>query len=158
MEKYAVIKLGGKQFIVSEGDIFTLERQDGLNIDVLLVSENGKLSVGEPFLTDIKVEAEILGEEKSRTLRVARFRAKSRHRRVYGHRQPLSRVKIISIGAGSKEGKEKSAKKEEVKIETSVEAKVAETPKETKAKKAPTKTTKTKEVKAKETSKKGSEK
>ncbi|MBI2414685.1 50S ribosomal protein L21 [candidate division WWE3 bacterium] len=150
MEKYAIIKLGAKQFIVSEGDIFTLERQEKLDIDVLFYSDGKKYLVGEPFLTDIKVMAENLGEERARKIRVARFRSKSRHRRVYGHVQPLTRVKIVSFGTSEELAKFEAEAKTKVKSEkVDANPKTEKTTKMSeKTAKSPTKTTKKSSVDA----------
>lgn len=158
MEKYAIIQLGGKQFIVSEGDVFTLEHQSELNISVLLFSDGKTVLVGEPTLSEIKVEAEIVGDENARKIRVGRFRAKSRHRRVYGHTQPLTRVRILSIGDGkAKTAASESAEKAEKPAKKVVKAEKSEKPV---AKEAKVKTAKVTETKSKTTkvSKKGAEK
>ena len=108
--KYAVIKTGGKQYKVAEGDLIEVERlaQENGNYtfdEVLLYVADGVLKVGNPVVTGIKVEAVIEGPIRGEKIRVAKFKAKARHRRVMGHRQALSRVKIASISSGEKAAK-----------------------------------------------------
>jgi large subunit ribosomal protein L21 len=101
--KYAVITLSGKQFKVSEGDQFTVDRLDvevgkQLNADsVLLVSNDDKVTVGTPNVDGVTVSLEVLSEEKAPKIRVATYTAKSRSRKVHGHRQYTSTVKVVSI-------------------------------------------------------------
>ena len=117
MEKYAVIKLGSKQFLVREGDIIELERQEKpLKIEVLLYSDGQKTVIGEPEIKDISVKAEVVEDKLGKKVRVARFKKKSRYERVRGHRQPMSVVKIEKIGddKSTKEEKEKEIKTEKV--------------------------------------------
>lgn len=96
--KYAIVQFGGKQIQIKEGDTFEMERQSGLVFDVLLYSENEKVSIGEPFLKDIEVKAKVVEEKRGKKIRIGRFKSKSRYRRVKGHRQPLGVVTIVSIG------------------------------------------------------------
>ena len=100
MEKYAIIKLGGKQFMVKEGDRFVIERQESLNTEVLLFSDDTSVEIGSPTVPGIKVKAEFVkgAKDRARKIRIGRFRSKSRHRRIKGHRQPISTVQIVSIG------------------------------------------------------------
>jgi len=106
--KYAVIKTGGKQYKVSEGQVIEVERIDAepnssitFN-DVLLVAGENDPQVGDPFLTNTKVLGKVLGEFKGEKIRVAKYKAKVRYRRVTGHRQLLTRVQIESIGENRK--------------------------------------------------------
>jgi len=107
--KYAVLKTGGKQYRVSEGQILEIEKVDQKPKEriefreVLLVVDNGEKKLGQPFVAGAKVEGEILGEIKGPKIRVAKFKAKVRYRRVRGHRQTLTRVKIGKITAKTEE-------------------------------------------------------
>jgi large subunit ribosomal protein L21 len=116
--KYAVISLGGKQFKIKEGDTFKLERQKKLDINVLLYVDGDKVEVGTPSLSGVKVDAKIVREERGPKIRVARFKSKSRYRKVKGHKQPLSVVEIVKISKKSATTKPKvatAAKKSKVK-------------------------------------------
>lgn len=108
--KYAVIRTGGKQYRVSEGDIVTIEllsrgesASDAISFsDVLFYTADGVSQVGQPTLAGVDVIGKILGEVKGQKIRVAKFKAKARHRRVSGHRQSLLKVQIETIGKGDK--------------------------------------------------------
>jgi len=101
--KYAVIQTGSKQYQVSEGDTLEIEKLEGkakkkitFN-QVLLVVDEKKVSLGQPLVKGAKVTAEILEQKKGVKIRVAKFKAKSRYRRVKGHRQQLTKIKINKI-------------------------------------------------------------
>lgn len=110
MNKYAVIKLGGKQLKVSEGDIFEIERQKKLNIDVLMYSDGQSIKIGTPVLKNISVTADILEDKLDKKVIVARYKSKSRYRKRKGHRQPISVVKIGKISEGAKKTAAKTVK------------------------------------------------
>lgn len=101
---YAVIKTGGKQYQVKEGDILKVEKLDveaGTKFDfeeVLLVSNEGDVKVGKPFVDGAKVSAEILEHGKNRKITVFKYKPKKGYARKQGHRQPYTRVRINSIG------------------------------------------------------------
>jgi len=105
MSKIAVIKTGGKQYKVEEGDkidIEKLEGKEGKKIDfkeVLLVAdENGKeVEIGNPFLKGKKVSGAIEKQFRDDKITVIKYKAKSRYRRKLGHRQHKTLVKIESI-------------------------------------------------------------
>lgn len=98
---YVILALAGRQFMVKEGDVFTITRQQVLEPKVLFYRGENEALVGAPFLENVKVELEKISDEKDEKVVVARFKAKSRHRRKVGHRQPISKVKVVKI---SKEG------------------------------------------------------
>jgi large subunit ribosomal protein L21 len=101
--KYAVITSGGKQYRVAEGDTVELEKLEGKAEDtikfdqVLLVVNGDKLKLGQPLVKNASVSAKIVAQKKGPKIRVAKFKAKSRYRRVKGHRQQLTAVKIEKI-------------------------------------------------------------
>ncbi|PIP29692.1 50S ribosomal protein L21 [Candidatus Kuenenbacteria bacterium CG23_combo_of_CG06-09_8_20_14_all_36_9] len=103
--KLAVIKTGGKQYIVREGAVLKVEKLLGENgnkikfSDVLMVADDKTLAVelGNPFLKDSVVEAEILAQGRTKKIRVLHYKPKTRERKVYGHRQPFTQVKIEKI-------------------------------------------------------------
>lgn len=101
--EYAVVRTGGKQYKVSKGEIIEVER---LNVapgeklsfeDVLLHVGDKVAKLGKPKLKGIVVKATVLDHLKGKKLRISKFKAKSKYRRVTGHRQKLSRVKIEEI-------------------------------------------------------------
>ena len=103
----AVIKTGGKQYLVSEGDVLAVEKLPeaaGAKItfpDVLMVSDDeGKdIQLGAPILENAKVEAEVVEQVKADKIRVFKMRRRKRYRKTLGHRQKLTQIKIISISA-----------------------------------------------------------
>lgn len=116
--KYAVVKTGGKQYKISEGDIVEVERlaldgkKEVVFDDVLLYTADGVVKVGTPLLSNVEVKATVLGDVRGKKIRVAKYKAKVRYRRVTGHRQSLTRVQISSI---SEKGSKKEVAKTEVK-------------------------------------------
>lgn len=111
-KKFAVIKLGGVQHIVSEGDKFTVNRLKGevgdkLKLDEVYLYEDQKDTlVGSPTC-DCEVTVEILKHYKGKKMYVRTYKAKSRYRRKKGHRQLLTDVEVKSIKTGSKSNKTK---------------------------------------------------
>ncbi len=104
---YAVIKTGGKQYMVSEGDVLRVEKLEveaGKDItfdEVLLLGESdGKnATVGAPFVTGASVKASVVEQGRAKKIIVAKFKAKSRYYKRAGHRQPYTEVKIEKIAA-----------------------------------------------------------
>ena len=100
--KFAVIKTGGKQYIVKENDIISVERlqkEVGEKIsfpEVLFYSDDDNIRLGTPFL-DCDVSAEIIAEEKDKKVRVFKFKKKTGFKKTQGHRQKYTTVKINSI-------------------------------------------------------------
>ena len=101
--KYAVVKLAGKQLKVREGEELTvnrLEHEVGEEFEtdqVLLIKKGKKTQVGQPLVKDAKVKFKVLDNFRSKKLKVFKFKAKSRYRRVKGHRQHLSKIEVVSI-------------------------------------------------------------
>lgn len=106
--KYAVVKTGGKQYRVSEGDVILIDRIEGKENDaltfpeVLLYTADGAITVGTPFIPTVTVSGTILGALKGEKIRVATFKAKARSRKVRGYRHSLTQVKIDTISLGAK--------------------------------------------------------
>ncbi|EHR34692.1 50S ribosomal protein L21 [Helcococcus kunzii] len=101
---YAIIKTGGKQYQVKEGDILKVEKLDveqGSTYDfeeVVLVSNDGDVKVGSPFVEGAKVSAEVLEHGKNRKVVVFKYKPKKGYAKKQGHRQPFTRVRINKIG------------------------------------------------------------
>ena len=102
---YAIIKTGGKQYRVSEGDsIFVekLEAAEGEVVtfdEVIAVSKEDALVVGKPFVEGVKVTAKVEKQGKARKILVFKYKAKANYRRRQGHRQPFTKVVIEKIEA-----------------------------------------------------------
>lgn len=100
---YAVVKISGKQYLVMPGQTLTVDRiagkaKDKLSFkEVLLKFDADKLDLGRPLLKNAAVQAEIVTQFKGEKIRVAKFKAKSRYRRVTGHRQLKTQLKIVKI-------------------------------------------------------------
>ncbi len=102
----AVIKTGGKQYLVEKGDKLRVEKlpkvEEGKSVtfkEVLLVGEKGgaKTQVGSPTVKGASVEAKVLKVGRAKKVQVRKFKAKSRYTRNYGHRQPFVEVQIEKI-------------------------------------------------------------
>lgn len=103
MSKTAVIATGGKQYLVRENDVLSIEKlgeEAGAKItfdQVLLVDDGSATKVGAPFIEGASVSAEVVEEGLGKKLLVQRYRQKSRSFRKRGHRQPFTKVKITAI-------------------------------------------------------------
>lgn len=100
--KKAVISTGGKQYIVTEGEILEVELIKNpaktLTFKPLLVIEDQKVTVGKPIIESGKVEAQIIEADKaSEKVTSIRYKAKKRVRKIHGHRQRHSVIKISKI-------------------------------------------------------------
>ena len=107
--EFAVIQTGGKQYKVSAGQLIKIEKLslasgenhkegDKVVFDKVLLVDNGSdTTIGTPYITGAKVEAEISEIGRSRKVMVVKYKQKSRYLRRNGHRQPFFKVKILSI-------------------------------------------------------------
>ncbi|HJN62075.1 MAG TPA: 50S ribosomal protein L21 [Candidatus Parcubacteria bacterium] len=99
----AVIKTGGKQYVVSPGDkikIEKLNKKEGSEIifsDVLLLEKGKKLEIGNPKVKDAKVVAKVLKQGKKKKVTVYHYKSKTRYQVKKGHRQPFTEVEIMKI-------------------------------------------------------------
>lgn len=102
---YAIIQLQGKQYRVSPGDTLVVDQlateiNKTLKVtDVLLVQDGKKISVGDPLVAGATVTFDVLEHAKGEKIRVATYKSKSRTRRVKGHRQRQTTLKVKSISA-----------------------------------------------------------
>ena len=98
----AIIKTGGKQYIVKPGDKLKVEKIDKKEgeevsfLDVLLVEKSNKVEIGTPFLK-AEVSAKIVGHGKGDKVIVYKYKPKKRESRKIGHRQPYTEIEIIGI-------------------------------------------------------------
>ena len=98
----AVVKIGGKQFIVAEKETLLVdllpEGTKELELDALLTIDGENTTVGTPLVSGVKVSAKVVEPEvKGDKLRVIRYKAKKRVHKEIGHRQKYSRIEITSI-------------------------------------------------------------
>ena len=104
---YAVIKTGGKQYRVEEGQTLLVERLSGdegskLELEPLLYADGDNSLFGASDLGKITVEAKVVGHERGPKLRVFKFKPKRGYKRRTGHRQELTRIEVTKISGGAK--------------------------------------------------------
>lgn len=101
---FAIIKTGGKQYKVSEGDVIRVEKieaevGDKIEFDQVLMVAGDDVKVGSPVVEGAKVSAEVLDQKKDKKIVIFKFKAKKNYRKKKGHRQPYTLVKIEKIDA-----------------------------------------------------------
>lgn len=100
---YAVIKTGGKQHKVTEGDVLSVEKLDGdkgsevVFNEILMVSDDKEIKVGKPFVKGAKVVGQILAQKKGPKLIVYHMKRRKGFHKKTGHRQNLTSMKITKI-------------------------------------------------------------
>lgn len=101
--KSAIIKTGGKQYRVQEGDqikVEKLDHEEGETVEfnrVLLVDEDDNTQIGKPFVEDVTVTGEVMEQGKGEKVIVFKYKPKERYKKKKGHRQPYTKVKIEEI-------------------------------------------------------------
>lgn len=112
-KEFAIIKTGGKQYLVSEGDTLKIEKlkgplgKDGYATysvgdkvvfnEVLLVDNGSDTTIGEPFIKGAEVSGEVTRIDRAKKVTVIKYKAKSNYFKKRGHRQPFFEIKISSI-------------------------------------------------------------
>ena len=125
---YAVIKTGGKQYRVEEGQTLLVERLTGdvgatIELQPLLVAGDGDPVFEGDALAGATVQAEVVAHERGPKLRVFKFKPKRGYRRRTGHRQELTRIRVTSIGGSApKRRSASSSSRSRKKAETTEEA------------------------------------
>lgn len=100
---YAIIEACGRQYKVQEGETVYFEKLDteeGKKVafdKVVLVSNNGKVQVGNPYVANAKVEGKVVSHGKAKKILVFKYKAKKNERKTRGHRQDYTKVEITSI-------------------------------------------------------------
>jgi large subunit ribosomal protein L21 len=103
---YAVVRTGGKQYSVREGQQLDVESVAGragdrIELDeVLLISDGESLNIGSPTIPGARVVAEVLSQGRAEKVTVFKYKPKVRYRRKLGHRQPFTRLAVREIVAG----------------------------------------------------------
>lgn len=101
----AVIKTGGKQYLVSPGQklkIEKIEKEVGEEIvfdEVLLTNRSKKTDIGSPYLAKVTVKAKVISQDKAKKVTMVKFKAKTRYQKKIGHRQPYTEIEIKSINS-----------------------------------------------------------
>ena len=115
---YAIVEACGKQYKVAEGDVVFFEKLDAeegkkVTFDqVILVSDNGKVQIGNPYVKGVKVEGKVVAHGKGKKIIVFKYKAKKNYRRKQGHRQPYTKVEITGIKTAAKKAAATEAKAE----------------------------------------------
>ena len=103
----AVIKTGGKQYLVSPGQKIKIEKIDtkeGKEItfkEVLLLEKQNKIEIGTPLIKEVKVIGKVLRQGKGKKMIIFKYRPKKRYKLKKGHRQPFTEVEITKIETSS---------------------------------------------------------
>ncbi len=101
---YAIVSTGGKQYKVEPNKYFKAEKikanvGDTVELDCLLVcDDDGNVTTGTPFVAGVKAKAEVLEQGKEKKIVVFKYKAKKNERHRQGHRQPYTKLKVVSIG------------------------------------------------------------
>ncbi len=104
-QEFAVIQTGGKQYKVAVGDVLKVEKLDGeykegdkITFDKVLLVDNGvDTTIGSPYIAGAKVESLFIRTAKGKTVKIVKYKQKSRYLKRNGHRQPFTEVKISAI-------------------------------------------------------------
>ena len=115
---YAIIKTGGRQHRVAEGDIIDVDflneepGKEGVFADVLFHSDGDTVTHGTPLIEGATVTGEVVEQRKDKKVIAFKYRRRKGYHRTVGHRRKLTRVKITEISLGAKTSKKKKAKEE----------------------------------------------
>ena len=115
---YAIIESCGKQYKVAQGDVVFFEKLDAeegkkVTFDkVILVSEDGKVQVGNPYVKGVKVEGKVVSHGKAKKIIVFKMKPKKNYRRKQGHTQPYTKVEITGIKTAAKKAETTESKAE----------------------------------------------
>lgn len=101
---YAVIKTGGKQYRVQQGDVIFVEKlnaqaDETVSFDALLIGNDNETRIGTPVVEGANVEGKVLSQVKSAKIIVFKYKSKKNERKKQGHRQPYTKVEITAINA-----------------------------------------------------------
>ena len=99
---YAVIKTGGKQYRVQQGDVIFVEKlnaqaDETVSFDALLIENGEQTVIGTPIVEGAKVEGKVVSQVKSAKIVVYKYKSKKNERKKQGHRQPYTKVEITAI-------------------------------------------------------------
>jgi large subunit ribosomal protein L21 len=102
---YAIFETGGKQYKASKGDIVFVEKLDGepgklVSFDALVVADGDDIKIGTPIVEGAKVRAKIVEHGKEKKVVMFKYKPKRNYRKKQGHRQPFTKIRITSVGAG----------------------------------------------------------
>ena len=100
---YAVVETGGKQYKVAVDEIVNVEKLqakvgDKVELKVLMIVDGENVKTGNPYVEGSKVVAEVVEQGKADKVVVFKYKAKKNERKKQGHRQPYTKIKVVSIG------------------------------------------------------------
>jgi len=122
---YAIIRTGGRQFRVAEGDTLDVDLLDvepgktATFDDVLLFADGKDLTHGNPLVSGAKVTAEVLEQRKDKKVVAFKYKRRKGYHRTVGHRRKLTRIKIKTIDVGSKKTGWKKQSRSNINLQTS---------------------------------------
>lgn len=101
---YAIVKTGGKQYRVAAGDMLNVEKIPGevgdkITLDTICVVDGKKVEADPKNASATKVEAEVVEQFKDKKILVFKFKKRKNYKRLQGHRQNLTRIKITAVGS-----------------------------------------------------------
>lgn len=99
---YAIVKTGGKQYRVAEGDVLNVEKLDAeigasVSLDVLMLVDGENVVIGKPVVADANVVAKVVEHGKGEKVIVFKYKPKKDYRKKQGHRQPYTKLEIVSV-------------------------------------------------------------
>lgn len=97
MNKAAVVKIKGQQYLVEEGSVFEVQKLDKPEASVLLYVDDNGILVGRPTLPGVAVKMSLVKMKKQDKITVVKYKAKSRYRKTRGHRQEVAVLKVDEI-------------------------------------------------------------
>ena len=115
---YAIIRTGGRQHRVAEGDIIDVDflneepGKEGVFADVLFHSDGDTVTHGTPLIEGATVTGEVVEQRKDKKVIAFKYRRRKGYHRTVGHRRKLTRIKITEISLGAKTSKRKKEKEE----------------------------------------------
>lgn len=135
----AVVAISGNQYLVTPGQEILVHRlsQDSGEVkfsEVMLVIDGENVEVGKPYVSNMDVVAEVMGEVKGEKVTVLKFKAKSRYHKTTGFRPKFTKLKVLSIGSHKAEKAEPKTEAVETKVEKTTKPRAKST-RETKASK-----------------------
>ena len=111
---YAVIKTGGKQYRVAEGQTLKVEKLDvgeGASVDfdtVLMIADGDRIEVGSPYIEGARVSATVKSQGRGPKIRIIKFRRRKHYRKTQGHRQSFTELRIGGISGSAASGPQKA--------------------------------------------------
>ena len=103
---YAVVKTGGKEYRISQGDLIRVEKMEGkvgdlvTMKDILMVSHEGQVQVGNPLLANAVITGEIVQQVKGKKVLIYKMKRRKNYRRTKGHRQTYTYIRVNEISLG----------------------------------------------------------